>query len=185
MLIHSSGPYNIITGKGLCGFRIQPQFDTVFIFSTKLWFFYLFIHFLYKYYDCNRTHEWRACQCSLVTSRLLVHKILFHSDLRLAALWYGPVHSHLPPTAPPPDLLRPQRVLRHEKLGNYVTWPPWENWNVILFNWCLYNSEISDCKHPQPDNCTTIFCFIHMPLLTAMPFRFWAWRPIIECLLQI
>ena len=101
MLIQSSGPYNIITGKGLCGFRIKPLFDTVFIFSTKLRFFYLFILFFYKYYDCNRTHEWRACQCSLVTSRLLVHKILFHSDLRRAALWYGPVHSHLPPTAPP------------------------------------------------------------------------------------
>ena len=48
----------------------------------------------------------------------------------------------------PPDLRRLQRVPRHEKLGNYVTWPAWENSNVFLFNWCLYSSEISDCKSP-------------------------------------
>ena len=57
-------------------------------------------------------------------------------------------YSHLSPTAPPPDLRRPHRVsqLRHEMLGNYVTWPAWGNWNVFLFNWCLYHvysSEIS------------------------------------------
>ena len=59
----------------------------------------------------------------------------------------GPVwHSRLSPTAlapprvPPPDLRRPQRVLRHEKLWNYVTWPAWENWNVFQFNWCLYSN---------------------------------------------
>ena len=47
----------------------------------------------------------------------------------------------------PPDLLRrPQRVVRHDKLGNYVKWPAWGNWNVFLFNWCLYSSEILDCK---------------------------------------
>ena len=40
------------------------------------------------------------------------------------------------------------RVPRHEKLWNYVTWPAWENSNVFLFNWCLYSSEISDCKSP-------------------------------------
>ena len=45
-----------------------------------------------------------------------------------------------PPWAPPPDLRRPQRVLRHEKLWNYVTWPAWENSNVFLFNWCLYSN---------------------------------------------
>ena len=49
-------------------------------------------------------------------------------------------HSHLPPTAPPPDLRRLQRVLRHEKLWNYVTWPAWENWNVFQFNWCWYSN---------------------------------------------
>ena len=44
-------------------------------------------------------------------------------------------HSHLPPTAPPrappPDLRRLQRMPRHEKLWNYVTWPAWENLNVF------------------------------------------------------
>ena len=45
-----------------------------------------------------------------------------------------------PPRVPPPDLRRPQRVLRHEKLWNYVTWPAWENWNVFRFNWCLYSN---------------------------------------------
>ena len=46
------------------------------------------------------------------------------------------------PGAPPPDLRRLQRVPRHEKLWNYVTWPAWENSNVVLF------SEITDCKSP-------------------------------------
>ena len=95
------------------------------------------------------------------------------------------LHSNLPPTAPPPDPRRPQRVLRHEELGNYVTWPARGNSNVFLFNKCLYSSEISDCKSPYPDKFTTISCFIHTPLLTTMPFRFWGWRPITECLLQI
>ena len=59
-------------------------------------------------------------------------------------------HSHLPPTAPPSDLRRPQRVLRpHEKLGNYVTWPAWENWNVFQFNWCLYTQSLAT-NSPAP-----------------------------------
>ena len=99
---------------------------------------------------------------------------------------YMPVrHSHLPPTAPPPDLRRLLRVPRYEKLWNYVTWPAWENSNVFLFNWCLYSSEISDCKSPLPDEYTTIFCFTHTPHLTATPFRFRVWRPVTGCLLQI
>ena len=57
-------------------------------------------------------------------------------------------HQQPRPGAPPPDLRRLQRVPRHEKLWNYVTWPAWENSNVFLFNWCLYSSEISDCKSP-------------------------------------
>ena len=57
-------------------------------------------------------------------------------------------HQQPRPGAPPTDLRRLQRVLRHEKLWNYVTWPAWENSNVFLFNWCLYSSEISDCKSP-------------------------------------
>ena len=57
-------------------------------------------------------------------------------------------HQQPRPGAPPPDLQRLQRVPRHEKLWNYVTWPAWENSNVFLFNWCLYSSEISDCKSP-------------------------------------
>ena len=57
-------------------------------------------------------------------------------------------HQQPRPGAPPPDLRRLQRVPRHEKLWNYVTWPAWENWNVFPFNWCLYSSEISDCKSP-------------------------------------
>ena len=57
-------------------------------------------------------------------------------------------HSHLSPADPLPDLGRLQRVPRHEKLWDCVTWPAWENSNVFLFNWCLYSSEISDCKSP-------------------------------------
>ena len=57
-------------------------------------------------------------------------------------------HQQPRPGAPPPDLRRLQRVPRHEKLWNYVTWPAWENSNVFLFNWCLCSSEISDCKSP-------------------------------------
>ena len=48
-------------------------------------------------------------------------------------------HSHLSATTLSLDLWNPQRVLTgYEKLGNYVTWPAWENWNVFLFSWCLY-----------------------------------------------
>ena len=87
----------------------------------------------------------------------------------------GP-HSHLPPTAPPPDLRRPQRVLRHEKLGNSVTWPAWENWNAFLFNWCLYSSEIYHCKSPWPHKCTTIFCFYNPDLPDAIICQSWIWQ---------
>ena len=82
-------------------------------------------------------------------------------------------HSHLPPTAPPSDLRRPQRVLKHEKLGNYVTWPAWENWNVFQFNWCLYSSEISDWKSPWPHKCTTIFYFYNPHLPDAIICQSW------------
>ena len=46
-------------------------------------------------------------------------------------------HQQPRPGAPPPDLGRLQRVLRHEKLWNYVTWPVWENSNVFLFQLVL------------------------------------------------
>ena len=71
-----------------------------------------------------------------------------------------------------PDLQRPQRVLRHEKLRNYVTWPAWENWNVFQFNWCLYRSEISDCKSPWPYKCTTILFLDMYWSMTDIPILY-------------
>ena len=50
------------------------------------------------------------------------------------------------------------RVVKHERLRNSITRTAWENWNASQFNWCLYNSEISYCKSPQPVKCTTIIC---------------------------
>ena len=65
-------------------------------------------------------------------SKLKMPSLRRHSRLSPTAL--------APPRTPPPDLRRPQRVLRHEKLWNYVTWPAWENWNVFQSNWCLYSN---------------------------------------------
>ena len=98
---------------------------------------------------------------------------LFDNDK--TAPTHGFIHSRLPPTAPPPDLRRPKRVLqfRHEKLCNYVTWPAWENWNVYQFNCCLYSSKISYCKSPWSYKCTTIFCFYNPDLPDAIICQSW------------
>ena len=67
----------------------------------------------------------------------------------------------------------PASAYRHEKFGNYVTWPAWENWNVFQFNWCLYISEISDCKSPWSHKCTTIFCFYNPDLPGVIICQSW------------
>ena len=68
---------------------------------------------------------------SLGRRRLAVIRIpnlnLKPSDDHLRSIMKIPIplswcHSHLSPTAPTPDLQCLQRVLRHEKLGNSVTW---------------------------------------------------------------
>ena len=43
-------------------------------------------------------------------------------------------------------------VVRPDKLENSAKWPAWEHWNVFQFNWCLYTSEISDCKYHSQIN---------------------------------
>ena len=95
---------------------------------------------LYTTADRLATSWWQTHnKCGRVISLCQVQRVC-HKQLANWLFGRCRVHSHLPPTAPPPDLRRLQRVLRHEKLWNYVTWPAWENWNVFQFNWCLYSN---------------------------------------------
>ena len=87
-------------------------------------------------------------------------------------------HSWLELEAPPLTCGVPSECFRHEKLGNCLTWSAWENWNVYQFNWCLYSSEIPDCKSPWPHKCTTIICFPYanfdnntIPILRLTPYN--------------
>ena len=144
-------------------FPVQFQFNSIQFIANMAWH--------------NTTSEQQRCKTKTKTEKIfLVMRIDVHvptSQLRPALSVTGHEHSHLPPTAPPPDLRRPQRVLRHEKLGNSVTWPAWENWNAFLFNRCLYSSEIDDCKSPWPHKCTTIFCFYNPDLPDAIICQSW------------
>ena len=67
------------------------------------------------------------------------------------------------PGAPPPDLRRLQRVLRHQKLWNYVTWPAWENWNVF--------SSTGACtatKSPIVNHRSSIIAQLYVASVTQM-----------------
>ena len=81
----------------------------------------------------------------------------------------------------------PSECLRHEKLGNYVTWPAWENWKKKFCS----TGACTVAKSPIANHHRQIIA----QLYSASPIRhfwqqchsvrFWVWRPMIKCLLQI
>ena len=130
-------------GTTICRMKNAYVYGFISLFPTL----FLYVH--------NKTwpHHWKYSPADGVSKQLCctpIEQILFEIEKVMSypsvrtnpALPTVACHQqpYAPPWAPPPDLRRPQRVLRHEKLWNYVTWPAWENSNVFLFNWCLYSN---------------------------------------------